>query len=253
MKFNMKRTTYIFVLLIKMGFSQTPDLLFEKGNDLYNKGEFESAINEYDKILENEIHSAELYFNMGNSFYRLNKVAESNFYFEKALLLSPNNEEILDNLSFAKNMTLDAIEELPETQVQQNINFIIYLFSTRTWAFISIGLMSLFFITALFYLFSFNPIYKRFYFLLSIIFLVISFITSSLVWQETQNNNKIKKGIIFAKELPVFSEPNNRNEEIFSLHEGTKVELLDKLRGWEKIRLVNGSEGWVINNQIKPL
>jgi len=253
MKFNMKNSIYIVVLLFKLGFSQTPELLFEKANNLYNNDRFELAIDEYSKIIDNGLHSAELYFNMGNCFYRLNKVAESNFYFEKALLLSPNNKDILDNLSFAKNMTLDAIEELPETQVQQNINFIISLFSIEVWAFILIGLMSLFFISALFYLFSFNPIYKRFYFLLSIIFLVKSFIISSVIWQETQNTDKIKKGIVFAKELPVFSEPNNRNEEIFSLHEGTKVELLDKLRGWEKIRLVNGSEGWVIDNQIKSL
>ena len=93
----------IFILVIKIGFSQTSDLLFQNGNDLYNNGEFEQAIIEYDKILKNDLHSSELYFNMGNCFYKLNKVAESNFYFEKALILSPNNKEILSNLSFAKN------------------------------------------------------------------------------------------------------------------------------------------------------
>ena len=64
---------------------------------------------------------------------------------------------------------------------------------------------------------------------------------------------EIKNGIIFTKELYVFSEPNIRKEEIFILHEGTKVRLIDKLKGWQKIRLINGSEGWVVENQIKPL
>ena len=71
---------------------------------------------------------------MGNCFYKLNKVAESNFYFEKALILSPNNKEILSNLSFAKNMTLDAIEELPKSQIKQYINFFVSIFSIKIWA-----------------------------------------------------------------------------------------------------------------------
>ena len=243
----------IFILVIKIGFSQTSDLLFQNGNDLYNNGEFEQAIIEYDKILKNDLHSSELYFNMGNCFYKLNKVAESNFYFEKALILSPNNKEILSNLSFAKNMTLDAIEELPKSQIKQYINFFVSIFSIKIWAFISIGFMSIFFITSLLYLFSFNPILKRLYFSLSIFFMTASLLSHIIIRQETKKNEVIKKGIVFAKELSVFSEPNRRNEEIFTLHEGTKVELMDKLKGWDKIRLVNGSEGWVIESQVKPL
>jgi len=243
----------IFILVIKIGFSQTSDLLFQNGNDLYNNGEFEQAIIEYDKILKNDLHSSELYFNMGNCFYKLNKVAESNFYFEKALILSPNNKEILSNLSFAKNMTLDAIEELPKSQIKQYINIFVSIFSIKIWAFISIGFMSIFFITSLLYLFSFNPILKRLYFSLSIFFMTASLLSHIIIRQETKKNEVIKKGIVFAKELSVFSEPNRRNEEIFTLHEGTKVELMDKLKGWDKIRLVNGSEGWVIESQVKPL
>ena len=82
---------------------------------------------------------------------------------------------------------------------------------------------------------------------------MISLATSTIIWQESKKSNEIIKGIIFSKELSVFSEPNKRNEEIFVLHEGTKVEILDRLTGWEKIRLANGSEGWVIENQIKYL
>jgi|TARA_B110000240_G_C13477543_1_gene443804 tetratricopeptide (TPR) repeat protein len=253
MKFNMKKSFYIVFLLFKIGFSQTSDLLFEKGNELYNKGEFELAINEYNKILENELHSPELYFNLGNCFYKLNEVAKSNFYFEKALILSPKDQYILKNLSFAKNMILDSIEELPKTQVQKNIDSLIFLFSFRIWSFMSIGFMLIFFISSLFYLFSYNSIHKRFYFSLSIVFLSFSFLTSNIIWKESKKLNETKNGIIFAKELSVFSEPNSRNEEIFILHEGTKVQLMDKLKGWEKIRLVNGSEGWVIENQIKTL
>lgn len=82
---------------------------------------------------------------------------------------------------------------------------------------------------------------------------MISLLTSNIIWEESKKSIEIKNGIIFTKELYVFSEPNIRKEEIFILHEGTKVRLIDKLKGWQKIRLINGSEGWVVENQIKPL
>ena len=221
---------------------------------LYKKiGEKQKSTDAYHNALLINPDYAEAYFNLGNSFYKLNKVAESNYYYEKALLLSPNNKEILDNLSFAKNMTLDIIEDLPQTQIQQRYNLVISYFSTKTWALISLGLVLAFFITALFYLFSYDTGYKRVSFSLSIFFLFISVLTSSVVWNELTILKEIKKGIIFSKELSVYSEPNKRNEEIFLLHEGTKVEILDSLNGWEKIRLANGSEGWVVEKKIKPL
>ena len=253
MKYKTKYTLYIFIFLCKVGLSQAPDILFEKGNEFYNNGEFELAIEQYNKILENGMHSPELYFNLGNCFYRLNKVAESNFNYEKALLLSPNEEYVLNNISFAKNMVLDNIGELPQTQFQKNIDYIISLFSIKIWSLILIGLMSVFFISALIYLFSYNPIYKRIYFLLSTIVLITSLLLSNIIWMELKKSNEIKNGIVFSKELSVFAEPNKRNEELFILHEGTKVQLTDKLKGWEKIRLINGAEGWVNENQIKPL
>ena len=253
MKYNIMNVFYLFLFLFNIGFSQTPDSLFNKGNEFYNNGKFELAIKEYRKIIENGLHSPELYFNLGNCFYRLNKVAESNFNYEKALILSPNDQYIINNMSFAKNMILDNIEELPKTQLQNNVNFIVSLFPIKLWSFILLCIMIIFFVFAVAYLFSYTPIYKRVYFSTSVLFLIISFLISNIIWQETKNREKIKKGIIFAKELSVFSEPNKRNEEIFIIHEGTKVELIDKLKGWQKIKLSNGSEGWVIENQLKPL
>lgn len=253
MKYNIKASMLVFVLFLNIGFSQNLEIFFDKGNELYNKGEYELAIVEYNKILNENMHSSELYFNMGNSYYKLNRVAECNYYYEKALILSPKNKDILENLSYAKNMTLDSIEELPKTQFQEKADSIISFFSLSTWAFISIGLMFVFLVIAMLYLFSLKPLIKRVYFSLSLILLFTSFVISTFIWSESKKIDETKMGIIFSKELSVFSEPNNRNEEIFILHEGTKVQILDQLTGWEKIKLNNGSEGWVIKDQIKKL
>ena len=94
-----------------------PNSLFEKGNAFYNKGDYQSAIESYLGIIENGYHSSEVYYNLGNANYKIGNVAEANFYFEKANILSPNDKMIMNNLEFAKNMTMDSIETLPKTQL----------------------------------------------------------------------------------------------------------------------------------------
>lgn len=242
----------LFIIFLQIGFSQSPSILFENANNFYVKGNYQDAISGYKQILDGGFESSELYYNLGNSYYKLNKVAESNFYFEKALILSPNDKEVLNNLSFAKNLTIDLIEDLPQTQIQNGLDFITSFFSDRLWAYISIGSVMLFFILSLLYLFSNKSSIKRFYFSLSLISLLFSIFFSSILFSNTKKKEKISTGIIFSKELPVFSEPN-MGDEIFVLHEGTKVQIIEKLIGWEKIKLSNGAEGWVVEGKIEKL
>ena len=111
----MKRTVLIFALFFCFGVNAQTEALFNRATDAYNEGNYQQAIEVYNQILDKGEHSAALYFNLGNSYYKLNQIAPSIYYYEKALLLSPNDPEIKTNLSYAQNMTLDAIEVLPET------------------------------------------------------------------------------------------------------------------------------------------
>lgn len=102
----MKNILYIFLLITQTFWAQTA---FDKGNNLYQKGNYQEAINVYESVLKSGQQSAELYFNLGNCFYKLNKVAPAIFNFEKALLLKPNDAEIQNNLDFAQKMTIDEV------------------------------------------------------------------------------------------------------------------------------------------------
>ena len=128
---------YILVILFSALTWGQNSALFEKGNTLYNEGQYAEAIDTYSKILESPEHSAEVYFNLANAHYKLNNIAPSIYYYEKALQLEPNDTDIKNNLSFAKNMTIDAIDVLPETGLQVLLKTITHSLTFDGWAQVS--------------------------------------------------------------------------------------------------------------------
>ncbi len=229
-----------------------PHLLFEKGNNYYNKGDYQNAIESYLAIIENDYHSSEVYYNLGNANYKIGNVAEANFYFEKAKMLSPNDKMIINNLEFAKNMTMDSIETLPQTQINLFFNDILAFMTTDNWSILT--LLTLWIVCILFLIYSFSKsiFIKRIFFSSGIVsFLIFIFFIYITISKHRQEN--IKKGIIFSKEIGVWTEPNQRTEVLFFLHEGTKFEITDELEGWSKILISNGSEGWIESNSIRLL
>ena len=116
----MKRVVVYIALFVGVFVqAQSSEELFSQGNKLYQEGEYSKAIDIYDEIEAKNIESADLYFNIGNCYYKMNKVAPSIYYFEKALKLDPTHSDAAFNLEFAKRMTIDAIEELPKTFIQK--------------------------------------------------------------------------------------------------------------------------------------
>ncbi len=134
----MKQLLYLAILICgTFGIAQN-NQFFEKGNGLYNDGKYQEAIESYMAILETDVHSSELYFNLGNAHYKLNHIAPSIYYFEKALLLNPDDSEIKNNLNFAKNMTLDAIDVIPEVGISKVLNNTSNILSFDIWAILSV-------------------------------------------------------------------------------------------------------------------
>ena len=135
------KITYLFLVFVAsctLVFGQDNTALFESANKAYNDGNFTEAIAQYKEILETGNHSAAIYYNLGNAYYKSNEIGPSVYYFEKALQLSPNDEDILNNLAYAKNMTIDAIEPLPKTQLSKFIGNITGTFTYNEWAWIAV-------------------------------------------------------------------------------------------------------------------
>ena len=230
------------------------NMLFSQGNNLYNEGKFQDAINVYDRILDTEYHSAELYFNLGNAYYKLNRIAPSVYYYEKALQLSPKDKDIINNMSFAKNMTIDEIEILPEMGFSKITNQVINTYSFDTWAMLSVFFVVVFVVLFLAYYFSYSSTSKRFAFLASNLSIGLILITLVFAFQKYDYEQKDKPAIVFAQESEIKNEPNLRSEIAFKLHEGTKVQVLEIYNeNWTKIKLADGKTGWIPSEDIKEL
>lgn len=246
----MKKIIFIFLLTTQFFFAQSS---FEKGNDLYQKGKYEQAISEYESVLASKKHSAELYFNLGNCYYKLNKVAPAIYNYEKALVLNPDDAEITNNLKFAQKLQIDEIKVVPQVGFSKMVHDFTSIFHYNTWAWISVGLATLFLLCFLGYYFSRFTLTKRIFFFGMFALLLLLLISVSSSISEKNHYENEKPAIVFVDMVLVKSEPQRASNTVFTLHEGTKVFVLEALDNWKKIQLTDGTEGWIEKTAIKEV
>ena len=240
----------LFSLLVT---SQTADDLFSKANSLYQNGKYSEAIESYSAIEKQELVSDDLYFNLGNCYYKLNKVAPAIYYYEKALKVNPTHEDASINLAFAKRMTIDVIEDLPKTFLQRFSASIIQQLPFDTWA--VLGVLASFLASLLFllYHFSYSSRKKLFYFNTSIFAVFVLIISLLFAFQNYKTVQKDRTAIIFVDKVEIKNAPSTSSEAIFELHEGTKVVILDELDNWKKIKIADGKVGWIYADDLKEI
>ena len=192
--------------------AQTVNELFTNANTLYKEGKHQEAIELYNQIESTGKVSSGLYFNLGNSHYKLNQVAPSIYNYEKALLLDPLNEDAQNNLIIAKRLTLDRIEELPRSIFQKLDKNLLQKLSYNTWAIIVVLLSFLASFLFLMFYFSYTPNKKRLYFTTSILsFILLAFSLIITFTQYNQVQNKIE-AIVFTEEVDVKNAPTNDSD-----------------------------------------
>ena len=228
----------LFILFTNLIFSQQKET-FVNANEKYNSGDFVSAIQKYNEIIINGDHSPEVYFNLGNAYYKLDSLALGIYYYEIGLKYFPNDFNLSQNLEYLNDLTIDDIEALPFDIVSKKTDYIFNYFSLHTWSLLCIALGVTSSFLFLFYFLSNSTRIKRITFTLFVLYNI-------------QNN--FQYAIVFDETVEVNLEPNNNSEVLFELHEGTKIEILEDFdEDWIKIKLADGQIGWVIKNQIKVI
>ena len=229
------------------------DKVFDVANTHYKDGQYTEAIAVYEDLIKADQVSSELYYNLGNCYYKLNKVAPAIFNYEKALQLNPANEDAKNNLIFANRLTIDRIEALPKSVFQKLDENYLSKITLNTWgvlaivfAFVAVAMFLLFY-------FTYSSSKKRLFFTFSLLSLLLLLLSFGIGFQQYQKEIKTKEAIVFAEQVSVQSEPTNNSSEAFELHEGTKVLVLDAVDNWNKIKLADGKIGWLKKSTIKLL
>lgn len=243
--------SYLFLLLANFLFAN-PETLTE-ANKLYHAGKYEEAITSYEAILKKNKHSVALYYNLANSYYKMNHVASSIYYYEKALLLDPNDADVLNNIQFAQAMTVDEIKPIPKIGFSKFVQNFTGLLHYNNWAWLTVGFSIVTFIAFLIYYFSYESNTKRIAFITLLFAFTFLIITVSTSLYERDRVGNEQPAIIFSVEVPLKEEPRSDSEEVVLLHEGTKVFVKEKFNDWAKVELLNGTEGWMTTNSIKSL
>ncbi len=241
------------LLLVQPVFAVGTDSLFYKANEEYNKGLYTNAVEDYQKVIDAGLESATIYYNLGNSYFKLDDIPSAILYFEKAKKLDPDNEDLDFNLNVAKTQVLDKIEPLPELFFKTWWRNLVTMFTSDTWTKTSLTFFILFFVLLSFYLLSgFTPIRKLSFYTGLIVF-VLSVFTFILASQKFTMEKNLKEAIVFAPTITVKSSPNQNSVDLFVIHEGSKVRVIDEVGEWYKIRIANGSIGWLPLETVKPI
>ena len=248
----------LFVITSNFLYSQKSDDLkildnkFSEANVFYNNSDYQNAIELYNDIIDSGYHSSELYYNLGNSYYKVNDIANSILYFEKSIRLNPSDKDVINNLNIVNNSTIDDIEKIPESFFDIQINKISNILSYTTWGKILIIFSFLFLILFITYFFSKKPSVKRFTFSSLIILMIFIGLTLKISFNAYEKNHLEKYAIIFTSKVDIKSDPNETSENLLILHLGTKVKIIETINDqWVKIKLVNGQEGFIKKNEIK--
>lgn len=217
----------------------------------YAQEHYQKAAQQYEHLLKQGV-SADLYYNLGNCYYRMDNITLAVLNYERALLLSPGDKDIRFNLQMARSKTIDKIVPESEMFFVTWYRSLVNLMSVDAWARMALISLVAAIILALAYLFA-NLVWLRKVGFFGGLFFVIIFLLSNLfAWQQKKVLIHRSGAIIIPSAVNVKSTPSKNGTDLFILHEGTKVNITDgSMRGWKKIRVADGKEGWLETKEIE--
>ena len=224
---------------------------FKTANDLYSKGKFIEAAELYEEIVNNDYESYELYYNLGNAYFKLEEIPSAILFYERAKKLAPDDEDVNFNLQIAKLKTVDKIEPVPQFFMEEWVDSISELFSLQAWTALGLIFAWLAFTFLAAFLMIWSPLWKKTFFAAGIISFVIMAASIFFAYEENTELTADDSAIVFTPSVYVKSSPSDEGTNLFILHEGTKVQILDEVGEWQKIRIADGNVGWLPKESVE--
>jgi tetratricopeptide (TPR) repeat protein len=244
----MKRTGGILLLLsVCAGFSaaQSPDIMFQQANQLYQQGKVVEAKDLYETILHNGYVSGDLYYNLGNAYYKAGNIPRAILFYERALRLIPNDDDLRHNLQLAYLMITDRIEPAPKLFVWEYWDGLKDFFSLRaaTWL-LYIGFLVVNAAIATMVLARRYAVRKA-ALVVGVACGVVFILFVLLFVAKLSDSNRTDEAVLQSGIVTVKNSPDAKSSDAFVLHGGVKVQIIDRVGDWVKIRLADGKVGWM--------
>lgn len=229
------------------------DLELNIANDLYANNKFNEATEKYESIIASGYEAPEIYFNLGNAYFKQGALAMSILNYERALLLKPNDEDVTFNLAMARQQVVDKIEVIDQFFVTQWVSQLQLKFSSDYWAIISMLTFIIFITMAFLFVFSRSSALKKMAFFAGITLVIISGISINMSYAQKERLTERNSAIILTGSVTVKGSPDSSGTELFILHEGSKVTISDKVGEWVEIKLLDGNIGWIEASHIEVI
>ena len=246
-------STMFFVIVPSVVVASKVEDTLQKGNTYYREGAYDKAIEVYKKLVDEGYIGISLFYNLANANYRIGKIGYAILYYEKALELSPSDEDVKHNLDFAHLSTVDRIQPLPRFFLFDWWEALLGLFSDNGWAYVVFVFYLFVILLAGAYSYSRSVKQQKIFFFSAIAGVFILAFSISLLVIKVKREATLKSGVIVEQVVTVKFSPDPQSTDAFMIHEGLKVNLEDQLDNWIKIRLADGKVGWVLEENVEGI
>ena len=246
---------FIFILFAQSLFAQKKDAMavYHAANIAYQKQDYQGAVKLYEQLATEGNISPEVYFNLGNSYFKDGNVPRAIINYERAKKLAPDDEDIDFNLKIASLKVVDRIDNVPDVFYKRWIRDLATIFPSNTWSIVLVALIWMLFLCAGFYVVSTNTTFKKISFVSGISLAILTIFTYSLSARSYSIRHNEEQAVIISSSVYVKSSPDEKGNDLFILHEGTKVDVLEPFEGWKKIKIANGTIGWLKTKEIETI
>ena len=233
--------------------SSNPDELWQTANTAYNAGNYAQAEECYTRIVEQGLHSAALYYNLANAHFKQDELGKALLYYNRALRLRPNDEDIRHNLEYAEQSTKDSIEKIPEFFLKTWIKSLRGALSCTAWSILSLVMLATALAFGLIYMLAQRLSLRKTGFYLMSVTALLFVIATAFAWSERNMLIKRSEAIVMDSAVSIKSSPDRSATELFVLHEGTKVTIGEAIDGWAEVRIADGRKGWIEDERIERI